>query len=151
MRPISAIWNMPDPTFLSAINIKVICAHPHVQWIRDAAAFVCAEFDMLHCAISLRVNADLSYSFAASKEAMEAWEFQHLRLRDVCFRGDEMAVEKLMTRILKYIERGFSFRNGDAVERQIHELVKQAMHQVTENLLSTRFGKQWIHGDHEDP
>lgn len=57
---------------------------------------------------------------------MEVLERKHLRLHDVCFRCGGASLEMQMRRILKYIQRGFSFHVDETVGEMQEDIFGQS-------------------------
>jgi len=107
----------PAPNILLDINLIWIDAGLSPPSPSDAAHFLCGNFDLYHCSISLQVKSDLNYSCVEHDGASAALDTLQLRLRDTAFQAVQLRegqfvtparnIHTQMCRILKYVQRGF--------------------------------------------
>ena len=110
----------PAPNILLDINLIWIDAGLFTPFPADAAHFLCGNFDLYHCSISLQVKSDLNYSCIEHDGASAALDNLQLRLRDTAFPTVQLSrgrfvtpacsIHTQMCRILKYVQRGFRWQ-----------------------------------------
>ena len=97
------------PAALLPINIILVAVEPCAPPILDFPCFVCNNFDITLCCVALVVNADLSFDFRGFDCSFQALHAKKLVLRDCAFGARKGSVTAQMKRVLKYLERGFSW------------------------------------------
>ena len=77
---------------------------------KSLAHAICSEFDMAQCAISLDVNNSLQYTTEAHvKDTKELLETKKMRLMPSAFTAPRKPLETELHRIVKYLERSFTW------------------------------------------
>ena len=95
------------PTSLLPINIIMIQPCEPAIPNDDFPAFVCRNFDITLCSVALTVHDDLQYSFVEYDSAFRALRARKIVLRDRAFSCVPRFVGTQMSRITKYLMRGF--------------------------------------------
>ena len=74
------------------------------------ATFVCSSFDILPCSIALVGEGLYDFKFQASQKVFQCLRDRELHLTEYAFSCNFHTVNAQMSRILKYIRRGFSWK-----------------------------------------
>ena len=75
-------------------------------------AFICAGFDITACCVSLLVKENLDFDFEVFEGADDALQHRHLKLKGNAFATQSHSVQVQMSRIYKYITRGFNWHRS---------------------------------------
>jgi hypothetical protein len=98
----------PRPRVLQTLNLIYIKPDQYFANCAEFEAYVCDQFDMAQCALSLRVNCDLQYVISEhSFPAKHLVRHNLIRMLPSAFMG--RAFYATLKRVEKYILRGFSW------------------------------------------
>jgi hypothetical protein len=98
----------PRPRVLHTLNLIYIKPDQHFATCAEFEKYVCDQFDMAQCALSLRVDCDLQYVISEhSFPAKHLVQHNLIRMLPSAFMGRE--VYATLKRVEKYILRGFSW------------------------------------------
>ncbi len=106
---IAPVLHMKVPRLLRTVNIILVEARTPGQEPEDFPRFICRNFDIITCGISLHVQADLGPSFRDHDGSLALAREKTIRLRECAFACQETSVEIQMRRLWKYVRRGFRF------------------------------------------
>ena len=100
------------PLLLRDINVIHVCLRADIDFPADNSSVIRSSFDILPCAIEVRVAADLKYECNATQAAFAALEARQLVLRPCAFASQAERLNTQMIRLLKYVQRGFILEIG---------------------------------------
>ena len=95
---------MPD--CLLPLNVILVEMPPHPV-TTNLMHTLTNGFDMLNCASFLEVHDDLTYDVLSTPEVVYENRLRRLRLSPYAFDGGSGSIHRSMSRIQKYLERGF--------------------------------------------
>lgn len=107
---VRSVWNFDthhtEPLFAMRLNVIVTDTPPTTTVPYDA--WVTSQFDMLHCAVALRVMENGHYTFVASREAVQSLADRRIAFTAFAFL-DATTVHRAVHRVRKYLGDGFSY------------------------------------------
>ena len=106
---IAPVLHTKVPRLLRTVNIILVEARTPGQEPEDFPSFICRNFGIITCGISLHVQADLGLSFRDHDGSLALARQKTIRLRECAFACQETSVEIQMRRLWKYVQRGLGF------------------------------------------
>ena len=107
--PASALETHPLPEAVICVNVIQVAMGHEKGPISNFSRLVCSSFDVLPCAIAVTVNENGKFEYVARREAFECLHRRQLRLTHHAFSCQTQSVALQLSRIAKYIGRGFTW------------------------------------------